>query len=220
MDKIRQKEGKWGIALGIHPSYSYQPLENFSEALGYIRKMIDEDCLDGLGECGFDYTKGGSIVQQERLVAKMAELAKPDIPFILHVRGRRNDYCGEEAYSQCLDFLKGKLKTNQKIQLHSFSGSQDQVKRWLKVFPSTCFSLSGLSKHSNFDQKQGIRCIPMGNLIFETDSPYLPMRKLEKGNAPGYVGEIIAYVAEIRGQEVETLIQSNWRNSIKFFRLE
>ena len=175
--------------------------------------------IKGLGEFGFDYTKGGTLIQQERFVARLVELAEPSVPIILHVRGKRNDLAGEEAFSHCLEFLRSRVRTEQKIQLHSFSGSARQVTNWLAVFPNTHFSYSGMSSHFNSVQVDGVRSVPIDRLLFETDSPYLPPRREVGQNAPGYVGEVIARIADMRQQEVGELVRRGWENSVRMFRL-
>ncbi len=57
-----------------------------------------------------------------------------------------------------------------------------------------------------FDQKQkeALRAIPANRLLVETDAPYITPSGIST-NSPIYLGEIIAEVARLRGQEVEQI---------------
>ncbi len=76
--------------------------------------------------------------------------------------------------------------------------------------------MSGLTKHKNEAQNDGLRAIPISNLLVETDSPYLsisPSHGKRKGNSPSRFTEVIGLVSNIRGETPEQIREANWENS-------
>ena len=169
-----------------------------------------------MGEMGFDFSKPIPPILQEKLFSAQLEVAR-SLPIVLHVRGHVTDTDGETVYNHCRNFLRNKVETNQAIQLHSFSGSEAQVVLWEQDFPYTYFSISGLVKWFTKSQIKGLKRIPLGKLLFETDSPYLsPSGGL---NTPSRLREIIHIVSDIRGESFNELCIANRRNSKIMFNL-
>ena len=203
------------VAAGIHPEHALIHPSTIQRALERIALLKNQGKLHAIGEFGFDYTKAIPIKLQEELVAAQLPLVAP-LPLILHIRGNQRDTNNDIAYSHCLSFLQGKIQSDQKIQLHSFFGSREQVIQWSRVFPNTFFSISGLIKHASNVQKDGLKAVPLSKLLFETDSPYLAVKPRSK-NSPSNLNEIIHLVSELRKETPEELCQANWRNSKAIF---
>jgi TatD DNase family protein len=52
--------------------------------------------------------------------------------------------------------------------------------------------------------------VPLDRLLAETDSPYLAPQKLRgKRNEPAYVAHTYAFLSELRGVDVEPLVEEN-----------
>ena len=205
--------GKFGVAMGIHPNYSKENISRFEPSVQLIREQMDQRNLNGLGEVGLDFLKGGNVQKQEQILEWILPLARPEIPLILHVRGISEDSNSELAYDHALRLLiKNNLDKNQAVQLHSFTGTSRTVQRWLKIFPNCYFSFSGLVRNFNPEQIQALRVVPSDRLLLETDSPYLPLRREIRCNVPGYLGETAQVVARIRGESIGELV-SNTRNN-------
>ena len=144
-------------------------------------------------------------------------MAHPDIPLVLHIRGQGVVNKGDSAYVHCLDFLRGKVSPNQKIQLHSFGGSKKIVEAFLGVFPATFFSYGGLMKGFTNEQKEGLRSVPRKNLLFETDSPYLSLNGKRK-NYPQFLSDIIQRTSDIRNCSLGNLIEAHKVNFLRCFQ--
>ena len=220
MDQLKSDPLNILIALGIHPEHAGINPYALHQALRRMAQLKSNKLVCAIGEMGFDFTKPVSLKSQEHLVAAQIPLIAP-LPLILHVRGSQRDVSNDQAYDHCLFFLKGKIEPLQKIQLHSFSGNRKQVVQWTSVFPNTYFSVSGLTKHNNEAQNDGLKAIPISNLLVETDSPYLsisPSHGKRKGNSPSRLTEVISLVSNIRGETPELIRKANWENSKLFFQ--
>ena len=216
VELTKQRKGGWGIALGIHPSYSRNDLNEFESSIEFIHQMMNDGLLDGLGEIGFDLIKGGSLNKQEELI-KMC-IDTPLIhttPIILHVRGNRKT-SNDQMYDHCRRFLTGKVGKDQKIQLHCFSGSSQIVNSWLHTFPNTYFSYSGMVENFDENQRTGVRAVPDTRLLIETDSPYF-----WKGinNSPKRITKVWDMVRRITNKDEETIRIIN-QNVNEIFRMK
>ena len=98
-------KGKFGVAMGIHPNYSKGNISRLKPAVELIREQMERRNLNGLGEVGLDFLKGGNIKKQEQILEWILPLARPEIPLILHIRGIPEDSNSELAYSHALHFL-------------------------------------------------------------------------------------------------------------------
>ena len=213
-----KRSGKFGIAMGIHPNHSKGNLDKLEPSVQLIREQMERGNLNGLGEVGLDFMKGGQIKKQEQILEWILPLAKPEIPLILHIRGIPEDSNNELAYNHALQFLLSKqLNTNQTIQLHSFTGNNGTVKKWLQKFPNCYFSFSGLIQKFNQEQLIALKEVPSNRLLLETDSPYLPIRKEIKCNFPGYLGETAQKAATIRNEPIGQLVANTWTNTNLIF---
>ena len=206
------------VAVGIHPEHASKHPMFLAEAINNIRMLKKANQLHAVGEMGLDASKPIPLVTQERLLLKQLPLVAP-LPLILHVRGESRDESGDFIYKHCLNLLIGRLDRKQKIQLHSFSGSSSTVENWLVHFPNTFFSFSGLMARFSEAQIRGLKSVPVSNILFETDSPYLKLAKSSSGagNHPTNVGEIIRHGARMREESFDDLNRTNSRNSRGFF---
>lgn len=212
-----KRKGHFGVAMGIHPNYSKGDLNKLKPSVQKIKEQMILGNLNGLGEVGLDFLKGGHIKKQEEILEWILPLARPDIPLILHIRGIPADSNNELAYNHALYFLLNKLDTSQTIQLHSFTGTSLTVNKWLMNFPNCYFSFSGIIQKFNSEQIEALQKVPLDRLLLETDSPYLPIRKEIKCNFPSYIGEIAQRVAFIRKDNLDELVQQTYQNTNMIF---
>ena len=59
-----------------------------------------------------------------------------------------------------------------------------------------------------------MRYIPADRILFETDAPYMHPTQGQQ-NLPQYLPEIATKIAEIRGEDLETLAAQVYKNSLK-----
>ncbi len=100
--------------------------------------------------------------------------------------------------------------------LHCFTESWDMAKKALDL--NYYISISGIVTFKNaLELKEVAKKIPADRLLVETDSPYLaPVPYRGKPNEPKYVRDVAAYVAQLRGESFECLVEQTGEN---FFRL-
>jgi len=201
-------------SLGIYPVQTLKKeIEEAGEPLKFYDFDIDEeirfieenkDTIVGVGEVGLDYkwTRDHDAEQKE-LFQKMISLAERiNKPIIVHSR---------KAESDCIDMLSSsKIKG---VLMHCFSGKKKLVKKivdkgWYLTAP-TC-----IVRSPQF--QSNVRMTPITQLFCETDAPYLSPFK-DKRNEPAFVAEAYKQVAELKGMEVEEVVNSMWMNWQKVF---
>ena len=135
----------------------------------------------------------------------------PIRPVILHMRDAADQHCGEVG-ARCLQIMKANVAPTQRIHLHCFTGTVEQVVSWLETFPKCYFGVTGLVREFDSFQKAALRRIPRGHLLIETYAPYF--RPLQaSASTPAFIGEVALEVSRVRGETVEEVLESTSANT-------
>ncbi|MBS3131594.1 TatD family hydrolase [Candidatus Woesearchaeota archaeon] len=195
-------------SLGIYPINTLRkeieagdfPLEtndfDVDEEIRFIEK--NRDNIVYVGECGLDYSMVRDEAEQKALFSKMISLAeKIKKPILIHSR---------KAELGCIEMLES--SSVKKIIMHCFSGKKSLVKRvrdngWFLTIP-TC-----VTRARQFQDI--IKEVPLSQLFCETDAPYLSPFK-DKRNEPAFIIESYKKIAEIKGMELNEVINNVWMN--------
>jgi TatD DNase family protein len=203
-------------SIGIHPIDD--PAATFDEAA--FAALVANPKVVAIGECGLDYFRleGDEASQapvkdrQKDIFKQQIEFAlKHDKPLMLHCRA---------AYSDTLDILESykqihgeKLRGNS----HFFAGTLEEAQRFVKIGFSLSFT-GVVTFARNYDEI--IQNTPINMLLSETDAPYVaPVPYRGKRNEPTYVREVVAKLAEIKGENPEKMAQILVENAVKIFRI-
>jgi len=204
------------VAVGIHPKKIVS-----EEQIKRLEGLLRSSAVVGLGEVGLDHSvkDPDAWYRQEEQLRRVLPLVDPEKVLILHIRGTEGDSTGLECYMRCKDILSEYLAVNQPIQLHCFSGSPEVVSKWLRTFPNTCFSFSGMVAHFNPTQKEALRMVPEKSILLETDAPYFPVHPQYSYSAPHLLDHVARWVADIRqDQSVEEMLEVAESNARRFFK--
>ena len=196
--------------------------ENVHAALGYFHTFADEitdediSLLDSqldnedviaVGEIGIDYYHGkDNRDSQIELFEKMLGLAeKHGLPVIVHSR---------KAMQDTFDILKAHDAVG---SLHCYQGSAEMAKEFIKL--GFYIGIGGPITHSNNKKIQRmVKQTDIGNMLVETDSPYLtPEEKRGEANTPLNIGYIIRKLARELDIGEETVIETTTENAKKLF---
>lgn len=165
----------------------------------------------GIGECGLDYhyDKSERPAQKERFQAHIDAAQETGLPLIIHTRDAESDTA--ELLSRAVG---GGSVTG---VLHCFTGSADLAKKALDI--GFFISLSGIVTFKNARELQETaKSIPLDRLLVETDSPFLaPVPHRGQTCEPAFVADTAAFVAELRGEELEWLADATTANFFKLF---
>jgi len=164
-----------------------------------------------IGECGLDYyyDKSDRHAQRERFEAHIEAARETGLPLIVHTRD------AEEDTAEILD--RAVKEKGVRGVLHCFTGSAELARKALDL--GFFISLSGIVTFKNArDLQETARWLPADQMLVETDSPFLaPVPHRGQKCEPAFVADTASFVAELRGEEPESLGEATTANFFKLF---
>jgi len=187
-------------AHGLHPVYleQHQPAD-----LQLLQTWLEKEPAVAVGEIGLDYHVAGLDHQrQQDLFEAQLQLARAVcLPVLLHVR---------KAHDQVLATLK-------RIRVcggtaHAFNGSLQQAAQYRDLG----FRL-GFGGMLTYERSRRLRALakqlPAEALVLETDAPdMVVVQHRGERNSPEYLPQVLAALAEVRGETVDALAAQTTAN--------
>ena len=183
---------------GVHPHHAEQ-LE--MRQLPALRALLEYPQVVAVGECGLDYFRNYSAraAQRRAFEWQLQLAADTGRPLFLHQRDAHEDFVA------ALRAMGAQLP---RAVAHCFTGTERELQTYLALGLS--IGITGWF----CDERRGthlaalVRRIPVGQLMLETDAPYLLPRDLSprpasRRNEPHYLPHIAAAVARARGETLE-----------------
>jgi TatD DNase family protein len=203
---VQHREGCWA-AIGIHP-HEAQQIFGKSAALKELDSLATQPKVVAVGECGLDFYYNHSSREAQIAALKFQiELAiKHNLPLIFHVREAFDDFW------PVFDDYRGIRGV-----VHSFTDSAGNLTKALER--DLYIGVNGIATFAKDPAQLDVyRTIPLGKLLLETDAPFLtPVPYRGSINEPKRVGTIAEYLAELRGQDRETLAATTTNNARRLF---
>jgi TatD DNase family protein len=164
-----------------------------------------------IGECGLDYyyDKSDRTAQRDRFQAHIDAARETGLPLVVHTR---------EAEADTAEILERAVEQGGVSGvLHCFTGSAELARKALGI--GFFISLSGIVTFKNArDLQETAKTVPLDQLLVETDSPFLaPVPHRGQTCEPAFVADTAAFVAELRGEELEWLADATTANFFKLF---
>ncbi len=196
-------------SIGVHPHET-------KDGYAVIAELADAapEKLVAVGEIGLDYfyTQSPREVQLEALKAQMDIALSHNLPIIFHVREAFDDFW---PLFEEFEARYGKVRG----VLHSFTDSKENMEK--AVSKGLYIGVNGISTFTKDEaQKAMFDAIPLENIVFETDAPFLtPTPYRGKINEPAYVRIIAEYHAARRGISLEEIANASTQNARALFSL-
>ena len=195
-------------SVGIHPHEADAHQDLGRQAL---LAATQHPRVIAIGETGLDYYYDKSDrAAQKRLFRMHIDVAREtQLPLIIHTRDAEDDthaILAEEMRTGAYPAL-----------IHCFTASADFAEKVLAL--GLTISLSGIVTFKNAKDLQEVaRIIPEDRLLVETDSPFLaPVPHRGRVCEPAYVADTAAFVAGLRGTNVERLKSQTTANFFNLF---
>ena len=198
---------------GLHPAYGLHPMflaQHEPQHLHELAAIIKQERPVAIGECGLDHFVEGldRDLQVHYFNAQLELAGERDLPVIVHARRAFDEVAA------CLRRIGGLRGV-----VHSFSGSQQQAEQFWKLG----FSL-GIGGPVTYPRAKRLRDIvarmPVEFLLLETDSPDQPLHGHQgQRNEPALLKEVLAVVAELRGESEAQVAGSTTDNACRLFNL-
>ncbi len=179
--------------------------------LEQLDALLSRGAAIAVGECGLDgpSTPGAPFERQLSVLRGHFALArKHGLPLLVHCL---------RAHPQLLQLLKEEAPVPRGILLHSFSGSHELVKKYLRH--GCHFSFAGPVSFTEARRPlDALRAVPLDRLMAETDAPdQAPHPHRGARNEPAWLPLIVAAMASARGEPLETVREATTRNARAFF---
>lgn len=200
----KNHENVWA-SLGTHP---HDSKDGYDTVIRLAKESHKE--VVAIGEIGLDYfyTHSPREVQIKAFEAQLQVALDHNLPVIFHVREAFDDFW------PIFDNFQGLRGV-----LHSFTDNAGNLEKGLER--GLYIGLNGISTFTkDATQKQVFDSIPLDNLLFETDAPFLtPSPHRGTVNEPAYVRVIAAYHAERRRISLNEIAQRTTRNATSLFAI-
>ncbi|MBP7735008.1 MAG: TatD family hydrolase [Spirochaetes bacterium] len=202
---VRRSSNGMVFTVGIHPS-SPAPvaeLEELEKLAVSILNGPDAKLLFGIGECGLDfYRMRRPKEEQERSFRFQIGLAnRLGMPLIVHSR---------DAMEETLAILRESCRTGGVI--HCFSGDRDSARQCMDLGFYISFA-GNVTYRAAVNLHDAAAYVPLDRLLVETDAPFLtPVPLRGKQNRPDYIIHTYRFIAELRGEPVESIAEAAQKN--------
>lgn len=204
-----EREPDVWASVGIHPHEADAHADLGEEAL---RAATAHPKVIAIGETGLDYyyDKSDRNVQKDLFRMHIGIARETGLPLIIHTR---------DAEEDTADILASEMEKGAfPALIHCFTASAEFGQKVLDL--GLTISISGIVTFKNAKELQEIAAIiPQDRLLVETDSPFLaPVPHRGRPCEPAFVRNTAEFVAELRGEDLETLAEYTTRNFEKLFK--
>ncbi len=215
---LAEKHEHLFASVGLHPNRVAE--EPFDEAA--YRALAAHPKVVAIGECGLDYFRPTEVndevkAKQKEILQKHIELAvELDRPLILHPRPSKGTM---DAYRDLIDILKEAKAAHPALRgdAHFFVGGVAEEEALIALGFTVSFT-AVITFARDYDEV--IRAAPLASILSETDAPYIaPASRRGKRNDPLAVIEVVSKIAEIRGEDTETVRAALLTNAERVFSL-
>ena len=209
----RQHPAVLRATAGSHPHHAG---ECHAATRADLLALLHQPEILAVGECGLDAFRDYSTpADQERAFRLQLELAE-DVqkPVFLHQR---------DAHEAFVAILKDYVAGLAGGVAHCFTAGLEEARAYLDL--GLHIGITGwlCDERRGLHLKDVVRFVPLDRLLVETDAPYLLPRDLKpkpKGrrNEPCFLPHIVATIAQLRGESVESVADQTTRNALELFR--
>ena len=219
-------EGVVGIVVGDDFDSSKKAValadtyEHLFAAVGLHPNEIDDEVFDGdayrklaqhpkvvaIGECGLDYFRPTEVNEEVKRKQKevfrkhVALAALLDKPLTIHARPSKGT---QDTYHDIIEILKDEKSKHPNLRgdMHFYVGGVEEA----ETFISLGFTLSFTAVITFArDYDAVIQNVPLASILSETDAPYVaPLSRRGQRNDPLAVIDVVAKIAELRGEKLE-----------------
>lgn len=194
--------------FGVHPWNAEKVQIGWDQAL--------EKCLtrqpSGIGEIGLDkYRAGHTYEKQVAVFCRQLEMAvRLSKPVSIHC---------VQAWGDLLEMLRKDLPSASRFLLHSYHGSLEMLREFLKLGAYISFSWKSFQRLGT-EMRDLVKEVPLDRLFLETDFPYLepqrPGAEIHMDKYKQCLHEAYAFAAHAKDMKEHELEEKVWANGTAF----
>jgi TatD DNase family protein len=203
-------------AVGIHPNFG-QPWT--ADILPTLREQAGQPGVVAIGEIGLDYYRQHTPFDQQRTMfeSQLALAEELGLPVILHNRDAKQDLLQIlTCWYQGLTQMSHPLAKRPGV-FHSFLADYDTAMAAIEM--NFFIGISGPVTFTNAPERKAItRKIPLGQLLLETDAPFMaPHPHRGKRNEPSYIPLIAEEIARLHDTSPKHVAEETYANACRLF---
>lgn len=205
-------------SIGFHPS-RVNTAAHLPDLQDRMKLLLADARAVALGEVGLDYHPKSSSrtrSRQRSLLSSMLRLAvELKKPVVIHCRG----YGSADAEVDCLRLCTQILPRFHPIHRHCFTGSRDELRAWLAIFPNTVFGFTSLLTPEIYSAIS--LSLPLSHTVLESDAPHLvPDGAGTSFSSPFLLSHVADTIASVRGCSVNEILSVTGATAVRFYGLE
>lgn len=214
--ELAEKHEHLYASVGQHPNHS----ESFDEQ--DLRALLAHPKVVAVGECGLDYFRPEALTddvkakQKELFHKQIALAAEFDKPLIMHTRPSKGTM---DAYQDTIAILRDAKSAVASLRgdMHFFAGGVAEAEALVALGFTLSFT-AVITFARDYDEV--IKKTPLDIILCETDAPYVaPASRRGERNDPLAIPEVVKKIAEIRGENIDTVRSMLLTNAIRTFAL-
>lgn len=194
--------------IGLHPT---SVGKDYREKLSVLESLFATEKFIAIGETGMDaYWDKTFIHEQEDSFIRHLEWARKfDLPVVIHSR---------ETMDKTIEIIQKHSGGNLRGVFHAFSGSTGQAEKIVNL--GFKLGIGGVVTYKNSGLSPVIEAADPGDIVLETDSPYLtPVPHRGKRNESANLVFIARTIANMKGMHVEEIVDITSKNASELFNL-
>jgi TatD DNase family protein len=212
VDQMLSTEAKYPgichVMAGLHPT---SVREDYLDQLYILEELWSKHKFIAIGEIGIDLYWDRTFIKEQMycLRRQIAFAIEKRLPVAIHSR---------QSFPEVFTILDEFEGTGIKGVLHAFTGNIHEAERAIRM--GFMIGIGGIVTFKNSGLDKIVKSIGPGNLILETDSPYLaPVPYRGKRNESSFITIINRKLAEIVGMEEQEIAAITYANSVRLFNL-
>ncbi len=194
--------------MGLHPT---SVKENYRDELEKVEYELEHGSYIGIGEIGIDLFWDKSHFKEQCLAfSKQLDLSlRHGLPVVIHAR---------ESFHEIVEILEGYRNKGLTGIFHAFTGTPEIARQVTGM--GFKLGIGGIVTYKNSTLPDIIHESEPGDLVLETDSPYLsPVPFRGKRNESSYIPYIAEKVKQIKNIPLEEVAQVTTDTVLGLFSL-
>lgn len=206
------RDARVQIGLGIHPQFLPELDERDDEKhLAFLDSLLSRGGAIAVGECGLDGPTKVSVPMERQVRVLRAHFAlarKHRLPMLMHCL---------RAHPELLELLKTEPLPEAGLLMHSYSGSADLTKKYVKY--GCHFSFAGPVSFAEARRPiDALKSVPLERLLAETDAPdQAPHPHRGQRSEPAFLPLIVEAMARGRGEPLDVTRAAVLANTQRLF---
>jgi TatD DNase family protein len=214
--ELAEKHEYLFASVGLHPNHCRDEWFEYEK----YHELTKHPKVVAIGECGLDYFRPEDVTpelinEQKRVLKDHFKVAgETGKPLIIHSRPSKGT---QDAYQDLIALL---IEVKQKYpnlrgDIHFFVGGMEEM-RALTALGFTVSFTAVITFAREYDAV--VQEAPLTSILSETDAPYVaPKSRRGQRNDPLAIPEIVAKIAEIRGEDPEIVRKTLLQNAQNLF---